>query len=180
MTSITKQLNYANVMATLAVFIALGGGALAALRIPANSIGTKQLQRAAVTGAKVKEGSLPGSVIKPHSLSGESFLPGSLNASVLPHFGLANLTGASGTATNNAAIELIKGVCGRFAFAAPGAEPGEAVMLQGSDIASLEHAIEVAPSITNPNQINVSVCADAEKAVNQAPGSVQLRFDTIG
>jgi len=180
MTSIRKQLSYANVMATLAVFIALGGGALAALRIPANSIGTKQLKRGAVTGAKVKEGSLPGTDIKPHSLTGESFQPGSLSPENLPHFGLANLLGASGTAANNVAIELAKGVCGRFAFAASGAEPGEAVMLQGSDIASLQHAIEGSPSITNPNQINVSVCADAEKPVSQAAGSVQLRFDTIG
>jgi hypothetical protein len=170
MTAIRKQLNYANVMATLAVFIALGGGALAALRIPANSIGTKQLQRGAVTGAKVKEGSLPGADIKPHSLSSAD----------LPLVGLANLLGSSGTAINNTAIVLNEDACGRFGFAASGAQPGEAVMLQGSDIAELQHAIEGAPSITNPNQINVSVCAGVEHPVNVAAGTVQLRFDTIG
>jgi hypothetical protein len=180
MSSIRKQLTYANVMATLAVFIALGGGALAALRIPANSIGTKQIKRGAVTGGKVKEATLTGAKIKPHSLSGEEIKPGSLGPEVLPQFGLANLLGASGTATNNAAIKLAKGECERYAFAASGAQPGNAVMLQGSDIAGLQHAFEGAPSITNPNQINVSVCADSEHPVNQAAGSVQLRFDTIG
>ncbi len=180
MRTIRKQLSYANVMATLAIFIALGGGALAALRIPANSIGTKQLKRSAVTGIKVKAATLTGANIKPQSLTGEDIKPGSLSPEVLPHFGLANLLGASGTATNNTTIKLGKGECERSAFTASGAQPGEAVMLQGSDIAGLQHAIEGAPSITNPNQINVSVCADSEHTVNQPAGTVQLRFDTIG
>lgn len=170
MTAIRKQLSYANVMATLAVFIALGGGALAALRVPANSVGTKQLKRGAVTAIKVKAASLTGEDFKPHSLSSAD----------LPLLGLASLQGASGTATNNAAIELKEGACDRYVFAASGAQPGEAVILQGSDISELQHAIEGGPSISNPNQINVSVCAGAQYPVNQAPGTVQLRFDTIG
>ena len=179
MTAIRKHLSYANVMATLAVFIAMGGGALAALRVPANSVGTRQLKRNAVTGIKVKDGSLTGTDIKPQSLTGESIKPGSLSAAELPQFGLANLLGASGTATNNAAIELEKNECGRYVFAAPGAQSGDALMLQGSDIPGLQHAIEGSPSITNPNQINVSVCADAKDPVTQAAGTVQLRFDTL-
>ena len=53
------------------------------------------------------------------------------------------------------------------------------MIVQGSDISALAHAIEAGPSISNPNLINVSVCADAETAVNQAPGAVQLRYDTL-
>ncbi len=180
MTAIRKHLSYANVVATLALFLAMGGGALAALRIPPNSIGTPQLKRGAVTGIKVKVGSLTATDIKPKSLTGESFKPGSLTPENLPHFGLANLLGVSGTALNNVTITLAKGACGRYVFAASGAQPGEAVMLQGSDISELQHAIEAGPSITNPNEINVSVCADSEHQVNQAPNTVQLRFDTIG
>ena len=99
MTAIRKHLSYANVVATLALFLAMGGGALAALRIPPNSIGTPQLKRGAVTGIKVKVGSLTATDIKPKSLTGESFKPGSLTPENLPHFGLANLLGVSGTAT---------------------------------------------------------------------------------
>ncbi len=170
MTAIRKQLSYANVMATLAVFIALGGGALAALRIPANSVGTKQLKRGAVTGIKVKEASLTGADIKPDSLTSAD----------LPLLGLGSLMGVSGTATNTTAIELKEGACDRYVFAAAGVEPGEALILQGSDNLELQHAIESGPSISNPNQINVSVCTDAEHPVKEAVGSVQLRFDTIG
>jgi hypothetical protein len=55
------RLSYANVMATIAVFIALGGGALAATQLKKNSVGSRQLKRNAVTSAKVKDGSLLGS-----------------------------------------------------------------------------------------------------------------------
>jgi hypothetical protein len=54
----TGKLNYANLMATIAVFIALGGSAYAALKLPKNSVGTKQLKKNAVTGVKVKNGTL--------------------------------------------------------------------------------------------------------------------------
>jgi hypothetical protein len=45
-------------MATIAVFVALGGGAYAAVKLPKNSVGAKQLKKNSVTGAKVKNGSL--------------------------------------------------------------------------------------------------------------------------
>jgi hypothetical protein len=179
MTAIRKRLSYANVMATLAVFISLGGGAFAALRLPANSVGTKQLKRGALPGGKVKDASLTGADVKPQSLTGVNIKPGSLSSEDLPQLGLANLLGASGTATNNTAINLGKGACERYVFAASGAQPGDAVMVQGSDSSELQHAFEGAPSISNPNQINVSICADSEHAVSQASGMVQLRFDTL-
>jgi len=179
MTTIRKHLSYANVMATLAVFIAMGGGALAALRLPANAVGTRQLKRGSVTPAKVKDASLTSAQIKPQSLTGEDIKPGSLAAVDLPQFGLANLLGASGTATNSSAIELEKGECGRYVLTATGAQPGDALMLQGSDIAGLQHAMEGGGSITDANRINVTVCADVKDAVNQAAGTVALRFDTL-
>src|SRR4051812_50161064 len=51
-----KQLTYANVMSTLAVFIVLGGGAYAATRLPRNSVGTKQIKNGGVTKAKLAKG----------------------------------------------------------------------------------------------------------------------------
>ena len=52
------KLTYANVMATIAVFIALGGSAYAATQLAKNSVGPKQLKANAVSGEKVKDGSL--------------------------------------------------------------------------------------------------------------------------
>jgi hypothetical protein len=42
------RLTYANVVATLALFVALGGSSYAAFVLPANSVGTQQLRNGAV------------------------------------------------------------------------------------------------------------------------------------
>jgi len=59
-----EKLSFANVMATIAVFIALGGGAYAATQLPNNSVGTKQLKNSAVTTPKIKNGAVTGAKIK--------------------------------------------------------------------------------------------------------------------
>jgi hypothetical protein len=46
-------LTYANVTATLALFVALGGASYAVTQLPANSVGTSQLKAHAVTSSKL-------------------------------------------------------------------------------------------------------------------------------
>jgi hypothetical protein len=55
---IRARLTYANVTATVALFIALGGSSYAALQLPKASVGARQLKPNAVTSPKVKPGSL--------------------------------------------------------------------------------------------------------------------------
>jgi hypothetical protein len=50
-----RHLTYANVAASLALFLALGGAAYAATQLPANSVGTGQLKREAVTAGKIAQ-----------------------------------------------------------------------------------------------------------------------------
>jgi hypothetical protein len=51
-----------NVVAYLALFVALGGTSYAALNLPANSVGTKQLKNGSVTPAKLDPTNISGSV----------------------------------------------------------------------------------------------------------------------
>jgi hypothetical protein len=81
---------YANVVATLALVLATGGGvAVAADELARNSVGTKQLKKDAVVAAKVKDGSLvaadfaagqlpagPVGPQGPRGLQGDQGLPG--------------------------------------------------------------------------------------------------------
>jgi hypothetical protein len=56
---IRKRLTYSNVIATLALFLALGGAsAIAASQLGKNSVGSKQLKKNAVTAAKIKNGAV--------------------------------------------------------------------------------------------------------------------------
>jgi hypothetical protein len=56
--SIRKHLKFANVISCLALFVALGGASYAATQLPNNSVGNAQIKKDAVTGVKVKDGSL--------------------------------------------------------------------------------------------------------------------------
>ena len=58
----------ATILALIALFVALGSGAYAAITLPANSVGTTQLKNRAVTATKVK----------PHSLLASNFKAGQL------------------------------------------------------------------------------------------------------
>ena len=87
------RLTYANVIATLALFLALGGAtAFAASTLGKNSVGTKQLKKNAVTGAKVKDGSLSAGDFKagqlPAGERGPQGVPGAPGvASVVVRYG---------------------------------------------------------------------------------------------
>jgi len=68
----------AMVVATLAFFVALGDGAWAVARLPANSVGTKQLKKAAVTTPKLANGAVTGAKVASQTLTGTQ-----INASTL-------------------------------------------------------------------------------------------------
>jgi hypothetical protein len=52
------RLTYANVTASLALFIALGGSSYAAITLPRNSVGAKQIRAKAVGGAEIRNKSV--------------------------------------------------------------------------------------------------------------------------
>lgn len=65
---VRPRLSYANVVSTICLFLLLGGGAYAALKLPKNSVGTKQIKKEAVTAAKVKKRALTGKQINAATL----------------------------------------------------------------------------------------------------------------
>jgi hypothetical protein len=69
-----------NVVAYLALFVALGGTSYAATQLPKNSVGTKQIKKGAVTGKKVKDGSLTGADINAGTLGTVRFATNAANA----------------------------------------------------------------------------------------------------
>jgi hypothetical protein len=64
MNRLRPRFTYANVVATLALFLVLtGGAAYAATHLAKNSVGSRQLKKNSVTGAKIKDGTITGAKI---------------------------------------------------------------------------------------------------------------------
>jgi hypothetical protein len=108
------KLTYANVMASIAVFIALSGSAYAALRVPPNSVGSRQLKAKAVTGGKIANETITAAKVAEHSLTGQD-----IN---LPDLGTVPSAATATNATNAATVgghaascpegtTLIRGLC---------------------------------------------------------------------
>lgn len=81
------RLNYANVIATIALFVALGGAAVAA-GLPKNSVGPNQLKRGAVSTPKLKRAAVKAGKIAPKAvvagkLGANAVLPGNLGNGII-------------------------------------------------------------------------------------------------
>jgi len=77
MPSKIRLVSYANVVASLALFVALGGGAYAATQLPKNSVGAKQIKKNAVRSSEVKNRSLRAADFKAGQLPrGAQGIPG--------------------------------------------------------------------------------------------------------
>jgi hypothetical protein len=86
-----KHLTYANVVATLALFSALGGGAYAATRITGRDVVDGSL-----SGVDVRNGSLTGNDVRDASLLARDFRPGQLPRGATGAQGPAGPQGAAG------------------------------------------------------------------------------------
>jgi hypothetical protein len=114
---IRKHLTYANVMVTLLSVIVLGGAtAYAALKIPRNSIGTRQLQAKSVTNGKLASGAVSGAKIAEGTITGQNVnlnalgsVPQATNAG---HAANADTLGSEHHAASCPAhTTLIRGLC---------------------------------------------------------------------
>jgi hypothetical protein len=62
--TLKRQLSVANVLSCIALFVALGGAAYAAVKIPPNAIKAKNIAKQAVTNPKIKEQAVTSGKIK--------------------------------------------------------------------------------------------------------------------
>lgn len=100
MVRIGKALSFSNVIACLALFIALGGSVYAAGKISGNQIKPNSLpgnrvKAKTLTGKQIKPGSLSGTQIKAGSLSGTQIQAGSLTGTQINQ---STLTGVAASA----------------------------------------------------------------------------------
>lgn len=87
----------AMIVAIVALVLSLGGTSYAAIVLPANSVGTKQIKKSAVVSSKVKNESLTTSDVKNESLTTSDVKDGSLTTADVADGSLttADISGAS-------------------------------------------------------------------------------------
>jgi hypothetical protein len=102
------HLTYANVMSSIAAFMAISGVAWAAATLPNNSVGTPQLKANAVTSPKIKNGQVTSLDAKDNAFTGVDIneaklgkVPSATNATNAATAFNALLLGGAGPATYN-------------------------------------------------------------------------------
>jgi hypothetical protein len=87
-----------NAVAYLALFVALSGTGYAAIKLPPNSVGTKQLRRNAVTSNRIKNGQVKGGDVDEASLGPVPSARSAANANTLDHLGSSAFLRSGATA----------------------------------------------------------------------------------
>jgi hypothetical protein len=100
---------HATAVAYLALFVALGGTGYAAITLPANSVGTKQLKKRAVTGKKIRRNAVTSAKVKDASLLGKDFAAGQLPAGPKGDKGETGAPGTPGAPGEAAAFAGVRG-----------------------------------------------------------------------
>jgi hypothetical protein len=95
------RLNYANVVATLALFVALGGsGAYAATQLAPRSVGERQLRPGAVTAPKLRKNAVTAPKIKALAVKQGKLANGVVTAAKMTPAAVTSETIAAGAVTN--------------------------------------------------------------------------------
>ena len=97
MTKLSKHLSYANLTATLALFLALGtGGAFAASQLAPKSVGARQLRPGAVTAKKLRKKAVTAPKIKPLAVKQAKLANGAVSTGKLAAAAVTDQKLASG------------------------------------------------------------------------------------
>jgi len=142
------KLTYANVMSTIGVALALGGTSYAAIKLPANSVGSSQIKKGGVAGVDIRSGAVTSPKVKDGSLLGADFKPGQLPAGAKGERGDRGIAGPAGPITS----DLPRGVTLRGTFASGGTGAGS----QARSGASFGLQLPIPPT---PHYVKVGVVA---------------------
>ncbi len=156
-----KHLTYANVMATLAVFLVLGGGAYAALKLPKDSVTSKQIKKGSVKGSDLAEGAVAKRQLADAGVTGKDVAKDTLKGKNIDEGSLASVPDAdrvggntvrqvSYSAEAGTAPETLVSLAGLTITAEcpPAAPPGGVLLTATTDT---DHSIIGLPEVVNGN-----------------------------
>jgi hypothetical protein len=154
LTTLRRHLTYANVAASLALFLALGGGAYA-ITVPRNTIGTNQIKRGGVKTSDIARNAVTGLKVKNNTLTGSDVLESALGK--VPSATAADSATAAGTATTATNSTQLGGK-------AAGAYISN-IVIRRKDLAPLADTSSVGGAGDGSNNDGTVQCAAGERAI---------------
>ena len=155
MSRIRSGVTLGNVMALVALFVALGGTGYAALKLPRNSVGAKQLKKNAVRSGKVRNGTLRRADFRgrrlPRGARGRRGLQGprGFRGATGPRGGFRNVTAQWTRSPSN----LAPGATQSYTVFCPAGQQGVAGGVRGDEFDADETTLSASrPVISESNQ----------------------------
>ena len=170
-----QKLSYANITATLALFIALGGTSYAALTLPRNSVGSKQIRNRAVGASELRTRAVTSRAVRNRSIALRD-LSTSARESLRGQRGPIGPVGPSGV-TYRASIPSGGSVAGGNATAAPHVggtneyRVAFPVDVSACTATATLAAVKVGTSIEQPVAGRITVGADAGQVLVKTYGA---------
>lgn len=147
MARIRKLLSFSNVVACLALFIALGGsvyaaGKISGTQIKASSLPGNRIKAKTLTGKQIKPGSLTGTQIKAGSLTGTQIKAGSLTGTQINGSTLTGVSASSLASVQYAVATVsISSTASNGTSATANCPPGTFVIGGGATVSNEEPAV---------------------------------------
>lgn len=139
MKRLRSKLTYANVVATLALFLVVAGGsAFAATHLAKNSVGARQIKKNAVTAAKIRSGAVTTAKIRNGAVTGAKIAAGSIGG---PSIDISSLGTVPNAASAGRATDAGHAVSADHATVADSA--GDAGTVGGKSAAQLTAAAKL-------------------------------------
>jgi hypothetical protein len=176
---IRERLTYANVMATLALFVALGGVGYAAVRLPRDSVGPKQIKEDAVKASElapnsvdsfnVIDGAIAGNDILPNTIGGNQIAGGAIGSAEIADGGV----GAADLAAQQEPQTPELGECAPGVNWQPAALSPPSYWMDARQMVHMDGGVSCAASITSDGSI-------FEMPFNFRPHPSVVRFAQLG
>jgi hypothetical protein len=180
---------YADVAATLALVLALSGTAYAVTTLPRNSVGTRSIQRGAVTNPKIAANTIQSNRINDGTITGVDVADASIGSAELAvnsvtgadvaanSIGLADLVGAN--ASGVISFSLGANTCATLNFGVGGAAVGEAVIMSYTGNVAVPPGVMFAPfRVASANHVTTRACNVTGSSISVS--SIGVRFVTFG
>ena len=167
-----RPLTYANITATLALFVALSGGAYAVTALPANSVGVEQIQTNAVTAKKIKRNAVTAAKIKRNAINSTKVVNNSLTGDDIDETTLRTVPRAIAASTATNATHATNADTATNATHATNTD-------RAAHATTADDATNAAHATTADNAAHASTADNATNATNASHAAAAATLDTI-